>query len=106
MTQISRLMFGLLALLIAGSAAAQTNYPEKPIRLVVSFPPGSGPDTTARLLGQKFAEALGKPVLIAITLLASPAISQPSASRGQRQMATRWDSWAKGSSPSIPACTR
>jgi len=64
MKKISGLMFGLLALLIVGSPAAQTSYPEKPIRMVVGFPPGSAPDTVARLLGQKFAEALGKPVLI------------------------------------------
>jgi len=57
-------MFGLVALLIVGSPAAQTTYPEKPIRMVVGFPPGSQPDTIARLLGQKFAEALGKPVVI------------------------------------------
>jgi tripartite-type tricarboxylate transporter receptor subunit TctC len=57
-------MFGLMALLIVGSPAAQTNYPEKPIRLVVPFPPGSQPDTVARLFGQKFAEAWGKPVLV------------------------------------------
>ena len=64
MTQIAGLMFGLLALLIAGSPSAQTNYPEKPIRMVVGFPPGGTQDTVARLLGQKFAEALGKPVVI------------------------------------------
>jgi tripartite-type tricarboxylate transporter receptor subunit TctC len=57
-------MFGLLALLIVGSPAAQTNYPEKLIRMVVGFPPGSPTDTVARLLGQKLAEALGKPVVI------------------------------------------
>jgi tripartite-type tricarboxylate transporter receptor subunit TctC len=64
MTQISGLMFGLLALLIVGSPAAQTTYPEKPIRMVVGFQPGAQIDTVARLLGQKFAEAWGKPVLI------------------------------------------
>jgi len=57
-------MFGLLGLLIVGSPAAQTTYPEKPIRMVVGFTPGSLPDTVARLLGQKFAEAWGKPVVI------------------------------------------
>jgi tripartite-type tricarboxylate transporter receptor subunit TctC len=57
-------MFGLLALLIVGSPAAQTNYPEKPIRLVVGFPPGSLVDTFARLFGQKLAEALGKPIVV------------------------------------------
>ncbi len=64
MRQISALMFGLLGLLIVGSPAAQTTYPEKPIRMVVGFTPGSLPDTVARLLGQKFAEAWGKPVVI------------------------------------------
>jgi len=64
MTRRSSLMFGGLALLIVGSPAAQTNYPENPIRLVTGFPPGSQSDTVARLFGQKLAEAWGKPVLI------------------------------------------
>jgi tripartite-type tricarboxylate transporter receptor subunit TctC len=57
-------MLGLLALIIAGSPAAQTTYPEKPVHLVVGFPPGSAPDTVARVLGEKFAAAWGKAVTI------------------------------------------
>jgi len=57
-------MFGLLALLIVGSPNAQTTYPEKPIHMVVGFPPGGPPDVVARLLGEKFAKAWGKPVVI------------------------------------------
>ena len=57
-------MFGLSTLLIVESPAAQTTYPEKSIRMVVGFPPGSQPDTVARLLSQKLAEALGKPVVV------------------------------------------
>lgn len=64
MKQISGLIFGLLALLTVGSPAAQTTYPEKPIHIVVGFPPGSQPDIVARLLGQKLAEALGKAVVV------------------------------------------
>ncbi|MEA3157381.1 MAG: hypothetical protein QOK44_4970 [Betaproteobacteria bacterium] len=64
MTDISRLIFGLVALLIAENAASQTHYPAKPIRLVVGFPPGSQPDIVARLLGQYLAESWEKPVLI------------------------------------------
>ena len=64
MKPILGLVHGLLALLIVGSPGAQTTYPEKPIRMVIGFPPGSQADTVARLLGQKFAEAWGKPVLI------------------------------------------
>jgi tripartite-type tricarboxylate transporter receptor subunit TctC len=58
------LLFGLLALLIAGSGAAQSTYPEKSIRIVVGLPPGSPSDTVARLLGQKLSEAMGKPVVV------------------------------------------
>ncbi|HMH18644.1 MAG TPA: tripartite tricarboxylate transporter substrate binding protein [Burkholderiales bacterium] len=64
MKPLSSLMFGLSALLIAGSLAAQTIYPEKPVRVIVGFPPGSSPDVAARLVGHKLAEALGKPVVI------------------------------------------
>jgi tripartite-type tricarboxylate transporter receptor subunit TctC len=59
---------GLTLAIVMSSVPAithgQTTYPEKPIRVVVGFPPGSQPDTVARLLGQKFSEAWGKPVLI------------------------------------------
>ncbi len=58
------LMFGLLALLIVGSPAAQTTYPEKPIRMIIGFPPGAQSDTVARLLGQKLADGWGMPIVI------------------------------------------
>ena len=61
---IFSLVLGAPALLIVWSAAAQTTYPEKSIRIVIGFPPGSQPDTVARLLGQKLTEALGKQVVI------------------------------------------
>ena len=64
MRQIAGLLFCSSALLIVGSSAAQSNYPEKPIRVVVGFPPGNSADIVARLLGQKLAETLGKPVVV------------------------------------------
>jgi len=64
MTPISGFILGLSALLMVESLAAQTTYPEKPIRLIVGLPAGGQPDTVARLFGQKFTEAWGKPVLI------------------------------------------
>jgi tripartite-type tricarboxylate transporter receptor subunit TctC len=51
-------------MILAIDAVAQTNYPEHQIRLVAGFPPGAQSDTVARLLGQKLAEAWGKPVVI------------------------------------------
>ncbi|MCE9640861.1 MAG: tripartite tricarboxylate transporter substrate binding protein [Betaproteobacteria bacterium] len=49
--------------LIAASAAAQ-EYPSKSVSIVVGFAAGGAIDTTARILGQKLAENLGKPVVI------------------------------------------
>ena len=64
MTRLAGLISGLLSLLMVESGAAQTAYPEKPIRIVVGFPPGGTVDTVARLLGQKLTEALGKAVAV------------------------------------------
>jgi tripartite-type tricarboxylate transporter receptor subunit TctC len=54
----------LSALLAAGDAAAQANYPDKPIRLMVGFVAGGPADLIARTVGDKLSEAWGKPVLI------------------------------------------
>ncbi len=51
------------ALLLPTSLWAQT-YPDRPIRLYVGFPPGTGPDVLARLAGQRLSELLKQPVLI------------------------------------------
>src|SRR5262245_24875236 len=64
MKRICVTAFSVLATLIAGNVHAQPSYPEKPIRMVVGFPPGSQADTVARLLGQKLAEALGQPIVV------------------------------------------
>jgi tripartite-type tricarboxylate transporter receptor subunit TctC len=43
--------------------AAQA-YPEKPIKLIVTYPPGGGNDIIARLIGQKLSESMGQPVVV------------------------------------------
>lgn len=48
---------------LTGAAHAQT-YPDRPIRIVVPYPPGASVDYTARLMGGKLSEALGQPVVI------------------------------------------
>lgn len=43
---------------------AQTPYPNKPVTLVVTYPPGGGADAMARLIAPKMGEALGQPIVI------------------------------------------
>lgn len=57
---------GLLAMAIPTAVVAQTvsAYPTKPISLVVTYPPGGGADTMARLIAPKLGEALGQNVIV------------------------------------------
>ena len=48
--------FACLSLLLAASAHAQTAFPNKPIRLIVPFPPGGGTDILSRLVAAKLTE--------------------------------------------------
>ena len=63
MRKTRSLFVALMALLIAAPASAQS-YPDKPVRFIVGFTPGSATDITARLFAQKFAEAWKVPVTV------------------------------------------
>ena len=54
------------AVMLAATAslAAAQNWPEKPVTLIVPFPPGGGNDILARAVGQRMAEILGQQVVI------------------------------------------
>jgi tripartite-type tricarboxylate transporter receptor subunit TctC len=61
-----RRLLATAALLSVASAvrAANEEYPDKPVRLVVPFPPGGGADNLARAIMPKVSQALGKPIVI------------------------------------------
>ena len=56
-------MFGILLAILSTGLQAQ-DFPAKPIRMVVGFPPGGGTDVVARIIAPRYSELLGQPVVI------------------------------------------
>lgn len=60
----------LMPMLAAPSAQAQAQapaaggYPDKPVRFIVPYPPGGGTDVIARIVQERFQNALGQPIVI------------------------------------------
>jgi tripartite-type tricarboxylate transporter receptor subunit TctC len=71
------------AVLFGSNAAWSQPFPNKPIKLIVGFPPGGGSDAAARLLGAALATKFGQPVIVenkagANTIIATEFVkSQP-----------------------------
>jgi len=59
---MKRIVSVALAALFAAPALAQ--YPARPVRMIVSIPPGGAPDIAARVLGQKLSESIGQQVVV------------------------------------------
>ena len=59
-----RVVFGAMLVAVAAVAQAQQGYPNRPIKLIVPWPPGGGVDTAARILSQPLAERLGQPIVV------------------------------------------
>lgn len=49
---------------LAMPAVAQTTWPERPVRILVSFPPGGSSDLVARLLAEKLSASLGQQFVV------------------------------------------
>ena len=60
----SRVLVALLVCACGFAAHAQSNYPAKPIRLVLGFPAGTNVDVLARPIAQRMTETLGQPVVV------------------------------------------
>src|SRR5712692_6967497 len=58
-------LFAALAIwLLSAPAVAQTTYPDRPVRIIVTFAAGGATDITARIIAQKLTEAWGVPVTV------------------------------------------
>src|SRR5436309_1070620 len=58
------LMAGLAFAAAAGPSRAQADYPNRPVKIMVGFTPGGGPDITARHVAQKLSESWSQQILV------------------------------------------
>jgi hypothetical protein len=57
-------VLAVVVLLAAQAASAQSNYPNRPVKILVGFTAGTAPDLAARILADRFAEVWGSPFLV------------------------------------------
>nr|WP_239027431.1 tripartite tricarboxylate transporter substrate binding protein [Ramlibacter algicola] len=74
-------MLAAAAFIAPGAASAQEAFPNKPIHMILPFPPGGVTDLLARALGEKLSARLGQPVVVenkpgAGTVLASDYVAR------------------------------
>jgi tripartite-type tricarboxylate transporter receptor subunit TctC len=68
MTSLARVVAGFAAgvgmLLVPALSVAQSDYPSKPVRLIIGFPPGGSTDIVGRIVALKLSERLGQQVIV------------------------------------------
>ena len=60
----SRYCLASLLLVFSAAAAAAETYPSKPVRFVITFPPGGPTDVVVRLIGQRLTDQWGHPMIV------------------------------------------
>jgi tripartite-type tricarboxylate transporter receptor subunit TctC len=81
MTLLRSFLAATALALVAGAAHAQ--YPTKPIRLVVPWPPGGAVDTLGRLIAQTVSEPLGQPIVVENKAGAAGAIGSDAVAKSE-----------------------
>ena len=62
---VLKLCFGLfLIMALAATAAAEGDYPSRPVRIIVGFGPGSAADLTARVMAQRLSKTMGQQFIV------------------------------------------
>ena len=57
-------VFALAFFLLAALAHAQEQYPSRPVRMIVPYPPGGSSDNVSRVIAERLAPLLGQPVIV------------------------------------------
>jgi tripartite-type tricarboxylate transporter receptor subunit TctC len=58
------MLIATLTLIALGAAQAQTDYPSRPLRQIVPFPPGGAVDIVTRIVAAKWSEVLGQQIVV------------------------------------------
>jgi tripartite-type tricarboxylate transporter receptor subunit TctC len=80
----------VMSFAVTSCALAADNYPSRPIRFIVPFPPGGGTDIYARIIGPKLAEALRQQVVVDNRPGAAGALGAELAARAPADGYTIW----------------
>ena len=77
-----------LVAVFAGGAGSAQQYPTRPVKILVTIPPGGAPDIAARLLAQRLSETMGRSFFVE-NRPAPTAMSRPTPSPRASPTATR-----------------
>ena len=100
-----RLLACALAIGWVMPAWSQGAYPNRPVKIIVAFPPGQATDQTARAIAQKLSESLGQQFFVENRPGAASIIGSEAAAKAPPDGYTlSWDHPA--ALPSTPACTQ
>ena len=64
MLKFPPLLAALLALVLPSLAQAETDYPSRAVKIIVSAPPGGGLDIAARVVADRLAKLWGQPFVV------------------------------------------
>src|SRR5213594_2427196 len=101
----ARRALAVVLLMIASTAAWAQGYPDRPLRLVVGFPPGGSGDFLARIIADELTREIGQPVVVD-NKPGAGSNSPRSTSRAPHPTATPSCSPATSRTRSTPGCTR
>jgi tripartite-type tricarboxylate transporter receptor subunit TctC len=72
------------ALVSASAASAQGDFPNRPVRIIVGFPPGSSADIAARVIGSHMTKSLGQQVIVESKPGAASSIAAAEVARAEK----------------------
>ena len=78
-----KILTGICAALVVGTGAAQAAYPDRPVTIVVNFPPGGPLDLVARIIGAEAGKDLKQPVVVENKAGASGTIGAENVARSK-----------------------